>query len=221
MLGAFEDKQHPLAVGLSDLEERVELEKSGKLYRDAGRLATAPSAKADPFRHLFMPHPGVGDPEARRLWRLQLLLQTAARSPAHASRLAEKLLMHPTRLAEAADAAAIVSVARWSPGEYWTRLEEALETVTFPDPPLSFRIEGRAFTDESGRPCRLSPQEEKFLQLLVDHAGQSVTKTEFKEAGIMNPAKVKERLLGRLNKAGVELEIGAATGSYILPIARR
>lgn len=241
LLRALSDEQHPLSTGLAELEARVDLEKAGTLYRKRKPRAASdenvaadeispkheessvavPSSKVrNPFRHLFMPHPLASDAEARRLWRLQLLLQTAARSPAHSGRLAERLLLSKKSMRQAADEAAQASsVAFWSPGEYLQRLEEAVEALDHADRPISFRLEGREFIHQDGKLIKLSNQEAKFLQMLVEHAGKPVTHTAFNMSGISYPVQVRNRLENRLKGCGIDLRLDVAVKAYTLPTA--
>jgi hypothetical protein len=211
LLRALSDGDHPLVQDLDHLKRRVKLECEGVPDRDQAYL------NAKSLRHLFMPLPGMSDSEARRLWRLQLLLQTAVRSPTHSSRLADCLALSPELMQEAADEAAKASVALWTRHQYVELLEGAVTALDAPDPPLPFQLKDRLFIHRDGARITLSPMEAKFLQMLVDRAGQPVTFSAFEKAGVRNPTRVKNRLLKRLREAGVELHVAAATRMYTLP----
>lgn len=221
LLRALSDKDHPLTNGLLDLERRCELDEAGKLFRGSAMIRKRADRRPDPLRHFFMPHPGVSDPEARRLWRLQLLLQTASRSPLHASRVADRLLISVDSMRRAAEEAAQASsVAMWGRSEYLQRLAQAVALLESPDPPISFRLEGRMFIHNSGKRIRLSPQEASFLRLLVERAGQAVPRRDLTKIGIRYPTQIKNRLLDKLRKAKLELHISSTPGFYTLPVER-
>jgi hypothetical protein len=222
LLRALSDAQHPLSEELAKLQERVQLERDGSVYKslpeppahDEGRSLPPPST--DPYRHLFMPHPGIGDPEKRRYWRLQLLLQAAAWSPSHATRLAARLSLSPDSMRRAAEAAAASSVRFWSRDEFARRLHEALADLDYPEPPLPFRLEGRLAHLRDESTVRLSPQQARFLQMLVDRVDLPVEQDEFKKAGIKYPVKLKGELVKKFREAGIELSIIGSPGHYRL-----
>jgi hypothetical protein len=221
VLQALFDEEHRLAEELKLLQARCELEREGTLYREAERSEPNPTAKprrkGDPNRHLFMPHPGVSDPEASRYWRLQLLLQTAARSKLHGERVAERLGLSPAAMRSAADeAAASISVSAWTTREHMTRLAEAVSSLEAPDPEVPFKLDGRQFVSSSGVKVQLSPQEATFLRLLAARPGHPVMRTTMRDAGIVNPVHVKNRLEDRLRDENITLHIASATGSYAL-----
>lgn len=136
VLRALFDERHQLAEDLAALTERAGLERKGTLYSDAAGPETGPDAmpprakNSDPARHLFMPQPGASDPEARRLWPAQLLLQAAARSPLHHARLAGRLGLTVGDMQRTADAApGAASAAAWSQRQYVQFLEPAVTTL--------------------------------------------------------------------------------------------
>lgn len=214
LLQAFWDEHHPLSVDLADLEQRVELDRKGTLYRDFDSAAI--TARPNPRRHLFMPHPGAGDPEARRLWRLQLLLQAAAQSAKHRPRLAERLSMSASRLRLAATNAAHASVDMWSEREYGERLAEAVGSLGYSEPSLPFRLEGRILIPRAAKSIRLSAQQAIFLSLLIDRVGCPVSFSKLGQAGISHPKETKSRLDRKLREHGIELPIGSLPNAYLL-----
>lgn len=233
LLRAWSDDAHPLTVQQVELAHRCKLERAGELYREPPPAPDSvptpeqpppppptPATKIgrDPHRHLFMPHPGAGDPTARRLWPLQLLLQTAARAPAHSEALAERLRISVTSMRRAADEAAQgSSIGMWSRRQYIERLMQAVERLKAPEPLVPFRLEGQEFVHMAGARIRLSPQEAVFLQTLVNRAGQAVTRSELHGAGVRDSTQVKNRLVAKLRKHDIELQITAKADVYTLP----
>ncbi|HWE03726.1 MAG TPA: hypothetical protein VG326_15080 [Tepidisphaeraceae bacterium] len=221
LLRALWDEYHALSEQLIALQERVKLERQGKLYRppkDPGKNPLLGSGESllHPNRHLFMPHPGNGDPESRRHWQLQLLLQTAARSNANISRLAERLGLSSESLKQAADAGARYSTGLWSVLQYVQHLEQAVGALDSVDPPLPFRLVDRTVQAVSGGLVHLSPQEARFLKMLTDRLGKPVTNAEFVGAGILHPAKVKGEIVKKFNAAEIDLPTQSPVGAYLL-----
>ena len=220
LLRALWDERHTVSEQLIVLQGRVELEREGKLYRvspePAGEAPGRVEPSNNPHRHLFMPHPGHGDSEGRRYWQLQLLLQSAARSKVHASRLADHLGLSCESIQQAADAGAEFSVKMWSNIQYAQYLEEAIGALDSADPPLPFHLVERTVRGVNGNQFKLSPQEAQFVKMLIEDLGKPVTVTELKRFGIPYPAKVKGGIVKKFRRAEIELPIQSSPGAYLM-----
>lgn len=215
LLETLRDDRHPLSEQLLRLRERVEFERRGTLYKDMPSRSRS-SVRRTAHRHLFMPHPGAGDGEARRYWKLQLLLLTATWSEAIAERLAAMLSLDVADMRLAAKEAAEASVKFWSEPQYVQYLEQAARSLDHPDPSLPFRLNGRLVQPGNGTDFRLSQQQAALLNLLVNKVGQPVTYKELREAGIRYPAKVKCEIAKKFETQLLELPIVSSPGSYLL-----
>lgn len=227
VLAALADRNHPLAHDLAVLQERVEADREVALIPDGDwderRVVTRAKrgTRPDPLRHLFMPQPGVSDPEAQRHWRLRLLLQTAAGSPGHGGRLAERLAISPGAMAAAANEGANASsVALWSQRQRMEFLEQAVAALAAPARPQPFTLVGDDYVDGEGKKVRLSRSLADFLRLLLDLVGRPVHHAEFRRARIPHPVTVKSRLQKRLMTIGVRLPIVSGVHAYTLTSAQ-
>lgn len=194
--------------------ERPAAQESGDT-RSQGR-AEKPIRPFRAERVLFMPQPGISSAQARKFWILQLLLQTSARSAEHTVKLAEHLKLTPAELGTFATDGAKFSVDLWTRRQWLEMLDQAIEMLDYPDPPLPFRLDVRNVVGHNGNSFRLSQQEAVFVQLLIDHLNKDVSYDHFQAAGIKAPVKVKGDIAKKFRSADIEFPVTSNGGAYIL-----
>jgi hypothetical protein len=202
VMRALADDGHPLNTILSEMwcilsepKKEDEHSKPQKLIPDRGL-------------HEFMPEAGFE--------HLQLLLHVAVGST-QSRDLAARLGMTIGELRKNAAEGAEVGVYRWTYFEFGHRLHEALGRIEYFEPPLPVRLDGRIATSlADGRQVRLSLQEARMLEMLIKDLDRDVPYSDFNQAGIKYPKKVKGELVKKLHVIEIELLIFSSTQSYRL-----
>lgn len=207
LIEALRDDEHPLAQDLAELQALKIVPPPG---HDPKRFAKTYNQD----RRFFTPIPGSFSADQRRFWPLQLLLFTAATS-SHRPHLVTPLSLSEDSIKAALTQAAVASVDLWGASQHARYLLEAVEYLKAPEPELELSADGRTLTYGSAR-AKLSPQDGRFVRLLLKYRPEPVPPGELIKAGIVHRAQTKKRLEKRTAGQGITLTFAFVAGSYAL-----
>jgi hypothetical protein len=220
LAAAFRDdcdwaKAGPFMSQLADLAAEVMLMPDSVYAKSIKDLRTLIGQEEPPYAALFWAKPGTSNIARRRLWRTQLLLCISAWGPATQVRVANHLNLPAAESAAAACDFFRRMLFEWNSALWSMRLCEALDVLEDTGREI-FHLEHGLMTCGTRRQ-RLSPQEEKFLELLLAAPGQVVSRKTFMSSGINYPRRVKSLIARKLEGFPVRI-VGAQNGSYLLEL---
>ncbi|MBI1371282.1 MAG: hypothetical protein GC159_00765 [Phycisphaera sp.] len=159
------------------------------------------------LRHLlFMPHPGEYRSPWHGFWPLQLLLYTTATCcPQHQSALAVKLNLSAAHLKVPTKAAYEYSIKRWSTLQRVPFLRTAVDKLDV-TADLRIHLVGRTLT-QNGNTVTITETQARFLQILLDAAGDCVSLEDFRRQGVKHPNNMKYELVPKALSHGIQLAI--------------
>ena len=218
LLRALGDEGHPLRQIFVELTQMIDAHRAPAQPKEKSPDAPGDEQITMSDRQFFMPQPGNCHAQIRRFWPLQLLLHIVAGYSNRQGELAQHLAISTPRLKQALAEARGCSIETWSLSQFGEYLDQALQRLDYPDPPVCVRVEGRVLIQGSDQ-VRLSQQQVRFVNLLTQRCGQWVEYADFHKVGVLHPENIKNKLLMKLKKKGVVLPIDSRPGGYRLPEA--